>query len=117
MMFSNQEVLQILFHLELNQQKLPLLNEALVTAIAVFEVEEDQTAYKQQVMGLVAELEQIRETAKTANNDDAGLIRADVLEWSESKPANIKKHKDNLRQRLAKLINWECPLCSVENCF
>lgn len=97
--------------------KLATLNDALTTALSNFPDPLDQDAYKASVMDLVTQLETARETMTQTNIDDAGLIRADVLEWSENREEKLVSYKNSLRHRLARLVGYESPLCSVENVF
>lgn len=115
--FQPSEVQRILRQLEIPITQLPKLNDCLSASLLNFEGDADKASYKFMVMDLVSKLEATTEKISEVNIDDAGLIKADVLEWSENREKKISRHKDDLRQVLAKLIGYDCPLCSVENVF
>ena len=106
-----------MYQLEIPLNRLKELSQKVDDSLAEFTEQVDQVEYKRRVGVLLTELESVRTTAGVASNADAGVTKIDVLEWAESKPLTIKRYKNELRIRLARLIGWECPVCSVENCF
>ncbi len=108
--------MNLLYHLEIPLDRKPQLEEALANAEAQLEGEDAKDLYKQQVLDLLDQIQRSRDTATLSANDDAGLIKLDVIEYSESKDYKIRYHKDDLRYRLSRLIGYQL-IYYTENCY
>ncbi|MBD2005621.1 MULTISPECIES: hypothetical protein [Cyanophyceae] len=69
--------------------------------------EEESEDLVNRAMGLVAKLLKADEALDEASTDEAGLLKAGELQYSEHKPCSIEKYKAKLRLRLARLIDYK----------
>ncbi|MGB3208666.1 MAG: hypothetical protein WBB28_27065 [Crinalium sp.] len=101
-MFTEADRYKILNHLELSQSDLPLLWEKLNLTQA-----ESETLVEQ-VIAIVTKMDLVAQAFLQAGTRQAGLEKADVLEWkSDARICQIKRYRNDLKRQLARFIGYE----------
>ena len=111
MPFTESDRYDILSHLGITIDHFELL----IQRLAAIEARSETLVHKCQQLS--SQLTEAQEAYAKVGSKEAGLIRADVLEWSATdKICQLKRYQSDLKRQLARLIGWELE-SEVKNVF